>query len=73
VDFQTFFKEYVSKFQFITISTEEFKDFFLSFCDKINKKFTIYWDRWFDTPGMPDWDGDNKNNDILIKLNLYTD
>jgi len=56
--FEEFIKAYVEKFKFSTVSSQEFKDFFLSyFSSKVDKSVLdqIDWNTWFNKPGMPDY------------------
>lgn len=52
--FDPFFKEYVKAFSFKTITSEEFRDFYLAyFTGKVDadKLAGIEWERWFHAPG----------------------
>jgi len=49
VPFESFFQAYVEKFAFHTITSDEFREFFLSYFPGAG----VDWNTWFHTPGMP--------------------
>ncbi|XP_050524894.1 leukotriene A-4 hydrolase [Daktulosphaira vitifoliae] len=51
--FYLFFKSYVDKFKYKSISTEDFKSYLLSYFRTNNKTLQIDWDLWLYTLGMP--------------------
>jgi leukotriene-A4 hydrolase len=52
-EFEKFQRNYIEKFKFSTVTSEEFKEFFCSqFQNKANLS-QIEWDHWFNEPGMP--------------------
>ncbi|XP_050440374.1 leukotriene A-4 hydrolase isoform X2 [Adelges cooleyi] len=51
--FNLFFKSYVDKFKYKSISTNDFKSYLLSYFQDDDKSLQIDWDLWLDTPGMP--------------------
>jgi len=53
--FQAFLKTYIDKFKFSTVTSEEFKAYFLQYFSSLDKSVLnqIDWDTWFHKPGMP--------------------
>ena len=53
--FEKFAKAYIEKFKFGTVTSAEFKEFFLSHFKKLSKDVlvNINWDTWFHGEGMP--------------------
>jgi len=53
--FQAFLKTYIDKFKFSTVTSEEFKAYFLQYFSSLDKSILnqIDWDTWFHKPGMP--------------------
>ena len=52
-DFEAFFKAYVKTFAYKTLTSEDFKDFFITFFKGREEIKTIDWEAWFHHPGMP--------------------
>ncbi|OQR87223.1 leukotriene A4 hydrolase [Achlya hypogyna] len=54
-EFETFAKAYVRTFRYRTVTSDEFRDFFVSFfaATKADALATIDWQAWFYAPGMP--------------------
>ncbi|KDO29468.1 hypothetical protein SPRG_06006 [Saprolegnia parasitica CBS 223.65] len=54
-EFETFAKAYVRAFRYKTVTSNEFRDFFIAFfaTTKGDALATIDWDAWFYAPGMP--------------------
>jgi len=52
--FETFCKSYIGRFKMKTLTSADFRDFFLKWCEekKIDAS-AIDWEAWFLTPGMP--------------------
>lgn len=51
--FEPFFKEYLHKFKYDSIKTEDFKNFFLSYFGSNAVVKNIEWETWLYKPGMP--------------------
>ena len=53
-EFEAFFKSYIARFASHTLTSEEFKDFFMDhFKSKKDAISQIDWNTWFHKPGMP--------------------
>lgn len=51
--FDLFFKSYIDKFKYKSISTEDFKSYLQSYFHGDDKALQIDWNLWLYTPGMP--------------------
>ncbi|TMW61660.1 hypothetical protein Poli38472_010723 [Pythium oligandrum] len=55
--FEDFAKSYIKNFRFKTLTSDEFKAFFINYFTTVVDKSTeikqVDWDNWFYTPGMP--------------------
>ena len=51
--FEPFLKSYYDKFKYQSITSEDFKQFFLEYFAGEPSLNEIQWDAWFNTPGMP--------------------
>eukprot|EP00884_Botryococcus_braunii_P019549 jgi/Botrbrau1/6278/Bobra.0129s0023.1 len=51
--FEPFLREYVQAFKFKTVTSDDFKDFFLSHFKDVDAVKGIDWDTWFYKPGLP--------------------
>jgi leukotriene-A4 hydrolase len=68
--FEPFLQAYVKKFAHSTLTSEEFKDFFLQYFNELpgfdaSKLDAIDWDAWFNSPGLPPVDIVSKFDDSL--------
>ena len=52
-DFERFFQAYLKEFAFKTLTSEDFKEFFLKFFEDRDEIQHIDWGAWFHQPGMP--------------------
>jgi leukotriene-A4 hydrolase len=52
-EFERFFQAYVQKFSYGTVSSEDFKAFFLSYFFGNDKVWDVPWDAWLHGTGMP--------------------
>lgn len=52
-EFEAFFAAYVARFASHTLTSEDFKEFFLAHFSKSDKVKEIDWDTWFHADGMP--------------------
>ena len=50
---EPFLKSYYDKFKYQSITSEDFKTFFLEYFAGEAKLSEIQWDSWFNSPGMP--------------------
>ena len=51
--FESFAKAYISKFQFSTVTTEDFRNYFVSYFDKNVDVLSLNWQELFHATGMP--------------------
>jgi len=52
--FEPFMREWIKKYQYLTVTSNDFKNFFLEyFSEKKDSLQSIDWDKWFYAPGMP--------------------
>jgi leukotriene-A4 hydrolase len=51
--FEAFFQAYVARFAYQTLTSQDFKDFFLQHFQGNDKIKEIDWDKWFHSTGMP--------------------
>lgn len=52
-DFEAFFQAYIKTFAYKTLTSEDFKDFFVTFFKDREEVKTVDWEAWFHQPGMP--------------------
>jgi len=52
-EFEAFFKAYVARFAYQTLTTKDFKDFFLDIFEDNDKVKYVDWDAWFYSTGLP--------------------
>jgi len=52
-DFEAFMKDYVQRFKFETVSSEEFKAFFTAYFTSRTELEAVDWDVWLYSPGLP--------------------
>jgi len=50
--FEKFLKDYIQKFKFGSLTSFDFKDYFLSYFKDVDLS-QVDWNAWFNTPGMP--------------------
>ena len=54
VQFEAFARSYIAMFAKKTLTSADFRDFFLSYCEEKEVDASgVDWDSWFFTPGMP--------------------
>lgn len=51
--FEAFFKSYIDKFKYRSVSTEDFKSYLLAYFKENSAASLINWDLWLYTCGMP--------------------
>jgi leukotriene-A4 hydrolase len=51
--FETFFKAYVAKFSNKTVTSDEFRDYFLQYFKGNAAAESVDWESWYHAPGMP--------------------
>jgi leukotriene-A4 hydrolase len=51
--FEAFFQAYIARFAYKTLTSQDFKDFFLEHFKGNAKIKDVDWDNWFYSPGMP--------------------
>ena len=51
--FEPFLKSYYDKYKYESITSDDFKVFFLEYFDGEPKLSEIQWNEWFHSPGMP--------------------
>lgn len=52
-DFESFFQAYIKEFAYKTLTSDDFRDFFLDFFKDRDEVKDFDWEAWFHQPGMP--------------------
>jgi leukotriene-A4 hydrolase len=76
--FEEFAKAYIKNFRYKTLTSEDFRQFFMKyFTETVDKKKQIQqinWDKWYNTPGMPliqsEFDSTQTNQAISLGVNM---